>query len=182
MPNSMISELDFAYAAGLLDGEGYIAASCHKTKSRGRTVSTKGKPYLHCDSRISISMTDKEPLVWFLEKFGGTVYFKPTSGKKHKDQWTWVSLGNENKVKLLAGVIPYLKVKQKQAILLLEYVQLKRLGSTERRLEIVALCKELNRKGKPVETNTPDCPNNGQMIESDLTGDCERAPLVTATA
>lgn len=157
MPDSMISELDFAYAAGLIDGEGYIAASCHKTKSRGRSISTKGKPYLHCDSRISMSMTAKEPLDWLLEKFGGTVYFKPTKSRKHKNQWTWVQLGNENKANLLQGIIPFLKVKQKQAVLLLEYVRLEnRKGNTARRHEIAAICKELNRKGKPVETNTPD--------------------------
>ena len=180
MPDSMISEIDFAYAAGLIDGEGYIAASCHKTKSRGRSVSTKGKPYLHLDSRLSMSMTAKEPLYWLLEKFGGTVYFKPTKGKKHKNQWTWVQLGNENKATLLKGIIPFLKVKQKQAVLLLEYVNLPRLGSTKRRLEIIALCKELNRKGKPVETNTPDPSEKWTVkIESELTGDCKKIDQVT---
>jgi hypothetical protein len=183
MTDSTISEVDFAYAAGLIDGEGHIAATSRKGKSRGRSVSTKGKPYAHLDSRISMSLTVKEPLDWLLEKFGGTVYFKKAPKNKNwKDQWTWVAMGNDNKSALLKGIIPFLKIKQRQAILLLEYVQLERFGSTERRQEIISLCSKLNRKGKPVETNTPDCPETGQMIESDLVGDHESAPVVTLTA
>ena len=159
MTDSTVSELDFAYAAGLIDGEGHIAATSHRTTSRGRSVSTKGKPYFKFDSRISMSLTAKEPLDWLLEKFGGTVYFKKMPEEKNwKDQWTWVALGNQSKARLLKGIIPFLKIKQKQAVLLLEYVQLKKFGTTKRRQEIIALCSELNRKGKPVETNTPDCP------------------------
>lgn len=179
MPDLIVSELDFAYVAGLIDGEGHISATSHKTKSRGRSVSTKGKPYLHCDSRISMSLTTKEPLYWIQEKFGGVVYFKKSSSEKNwKDQWTWVALGNENKATLLRGIIPHLKIKQKQAILLLEYVQLDRTKGTKRRLEIIAICKQLNHKGKPVETNTPDCSISEQMIESDLPGDRKKADRV----
>jgi hypothetical protein len=180
MPDSIISEVDFAYAAGLIDGEGHIAATSHKTKSRGRSISTKGKPYIHRDSRISMSLTTKEPLDWLLEKFGGTVYFRPMAKKKWKNQWTWVALGNESKEVLLKGIIPHLKIKQRQAALLLEYVQLNRFGSMERRDEIISLCKELNRKGKPVETNTPDPSEKWTAkIESELTGDCKKTDQVT---
>ena len=124
MPDLEISDIDFAYAAGLMDGEGYISATSNHTKSRGRTISTKGKPYIHRDSRVSMAMTAKEPLEWFQEKFGGCLYFKKMK-RKWKNQWIWVLTGNQNKIKILQGIIPYLKVKNEQAVLLLEYVQLK---------------------------------------------------------
>ena len=59
-------------------------------------------------------------------------------------------------------------------------MELPRFGSTDRRLEIVALCKALNRKGKPVETNTPDPSEKWTVkIESELTGDCKKTDQVT---
>src|ERR1017187_2054479 len=172
-----LTETDFAYAAGLLDGEGYIAAVASPTKSRGRTISTKGKPYIHCDSRISIAMTSKEPLDWMNQKFGGTVYGKKQPGV-WKDQWTWIAMGNDKKVVLLEGVVPFLKVKKQQAILLLEFVRMYGANNNEKRIELAKLCKELNRKGKTVTTNTPNTAP-AVKIESELTGDCERASVVT---
>lgn len=169
-----LTDADFAYAAGLLDGEGYIAAVAHRSKSRGRTVSTKGKPYIHCDSRITITMTSKEPVEWFFHKFGGTLYFREMR-KRWKNQWIWLAMDNRKKKILLEGVLPYLKVKKQQAILVLEYVNMDGQSNVERRIEIARLCKELNKKGKPVTTNTPDCLENGQKIESELIGDNERA-------
>lgn len=179
MPDLEISDTDFAYAAGLIDGEGYISATSNRTKSRGRTISTKGKPYIHRDSRVSMSMTAKEPLEGLKEKFGGCFYFRKMK-RRWKNQWTWVLTGNQNKIKLLQGIIPYLKVKQEQAILVLEYVQLKDCKTNiPRRDEIIALCKILNRKGKPVETNTPNDSEKESKIESELHGDVKRALLVT---
>lgn len=182
MPDLMISEIDFAYAAGLIDGEGHISATSHKTKSRGRSVSTKGKSYLHRDSRISMGLTVRGPLDWLQEKFGGVVYARKKKTKKnHKPQWTWVSMGNESKANLLEGIMPFLKIKKQQAVLLLEYVRLDNLKKNiPRRDEIIAACRTLNRKGKPVETNTPDPSEKWTVkIESELTGDCKKTNRVT---
>ena len=105
-----------------------------------------------------MSMTNQAPLDWMLEKFGGTVYSKKQPGTIWKDQWTWIAMGNEKKVILLEGILPFLKVKKQQAILTLEFVRMNGAPRGERRSEIARLCKELNKKGKPVTTNTPNSP------------------------
>lgn len=179
MPNNLTQE-DFAYAAGILDGEGYIAVVSAPSKSRGRTISTKGKIYLHHDSRISVTITRPEVPEWLQQKFGGTVYGRKMKGN-WKDQFTWLAMGNQNKEILLRGIIPFLKIKKAQAESVLEYTLMAGQSNPTRRSELARICKELNKKGKPVETNTQDSPEDDMemKIESELIGDYERADVVT---
>jgi hypothetical protein len=48
-----------------------------------------------------------------------------------------------------------------------------------KREELYFRAKALNQKGKCVTTNTPDCPENGQMIESELGCEVESEDQVT---
>lgn len=167
-----LTKTDFAYAAGILDGEGYIAVVSSPSKSRGRTISTKGKIYIHHDSRIYFAMTRPEVAEWFKDRFGGVTYSRKMQGN-WKDQWQWLAMGNENKEILLRGIIPYLKIKKTQAEAVLEYTLMAGKSNPERRVELARICKELNKKGKPVTTNTQDSPVDEleMKIESELLGD-----------
>jgi len=52
----------------------------------------------------------------------------------------------------------------------------------EKRNEMYNRMRLLNQKGESVETNTLDCPDNGQMIESELDCEAESDSGVTLSA
>ena len=92
--DTMISQSDIAYIAGLFDGEGsiYFAKRIEKKKKH------KGKGYrTSMSQRISmeITMTDESVVRWVHEVLGvGTVNKKPRKGRrkdgtKYLMQWKW---------------------------------------------------------------------------------------------
>ena len=85
------TEQDYAYAAGLIDGEGSFVP-------------------VRKSVRLVISMTDKAPLVWMHKKFGGTLRLdrKLPSGK---DCWRWQLNGKDELYKFIYRARQYMKVK-----------------------------------------------------------------------
>jgi len=86
--------LDIAYLAGLLDGEGSISCS-----------STEQGIFLF----IACGMNCETPLQWAKEKFGGKVY-----PLKAGTTFQWVVSGKSCK-EILVAILPFLKVKARQA-------------------------------------------------------------------
>tara|TARA_R100000808_G_C2095197_1_gene114129 strand:+ start:185 stop:565 length:381 start_codon:yes stop_codon:yes gene_type:complete len=92
---------DKAYAAGFLDGEG------HFKFNRGSPSVRIDNTYIHI-------------LRWFQTQFGGKVRKKPQpENANHRQTWFW-EVSGDNARKCLFQVIPYLREKLPQAILLLE--------------------------------------------------------------
>lgn len=113
-----LTEEQKAYLAGLLDGEGYIGLARAK-RSKGVY---KGSNYAY--ARMVIAMTSPILNIVQEEYNVGKIYpLRPSKNKKHKDRYDWHIHSNECR-SLLPLVIPYLKIKQKQAELLLEYLKL----------------------------------------------------------
>lgn len=106
-PHAHCEEVDYAYFAGLLDGEGWIGAS--------KTPSGTIQP------RIQIGMTDYEVLVWCKDHFGGSIHVMK-SRLARRDAWKW-NMSSEAIRTFLPHVIPYLKVKKSQAELALDWAQ-----------------------------------------------------------
>ena len=80
----MIGEVDLAYIAGLIDGEGSIQ---YKQYMRKRKHNPKAYPTWSI--RIEIAMTDRSVLVWLNEILGvGTVNSRKVKPGKKK-QWRW---------------------------------------------------------------------------------------------
>ena len=80
----MIGEVDLAYIAGLIDGEGSIQ---YKQYMRKRTHNPKAYPTWSI--RIEIAMTDQSVLIWLNEILGvGTVNPRKVKPGKKK-QWRW---------------------------------------------------------------------------------------------
>jgi len=71
---------DLAYAAGLIEGEGCIMPNSGKRSNR-----ISWRPYC----RVSVAMTDEEPIKWLYELFGGNMRPRPTKNPRHKDQFHW---------------------------------------------------------------------------------------------
>lgn len=83
---------DFAYAAGILDGEGHITPA----------------------SQVQVTSTDPELVSWLESRFGGHVYDRPARSERHRRQWAWYLSLNRGGSEFLAGVSRYLLVPRKR--------------------------------------------------------------------
>jgi len=169
-----MKERNWSYLAGLFDGEG-----CISMESWNRTDSS-GYRYIQHGLVIAIINTDKRLMDWLIKYFGGVYYTEKFKNGKWATKYMWRPKGAKNKEAFLLGILPYACVKREQILNALEYIRLPKVGTKEQRAILVERSRTLKALGKSVETNT-QVPEEG-MIESDLTGDCESAPLVTVDA
>jgi len=141
---------DILYLAGLLDGEGMITISVRKG---GKTI--KGKIYERVGLTPIISFTNscKNLIDWLTSVLRGSTLKSPyEKGDKWKVVYT-LQIARLLDVKLfLEQTLPFLKVKRRQAELVLEFCDL-RLKSKwreypERLFEIAKEVRRLNKKGK----------------------------------
>jgi hypothetical protein len=102
----------WAYLAGLIDGEGCIAA--HKPNLM------KGK----CYAKLTMVNTDKRMLEWCVETTGigrVTIHARHLKNPKWKTVYKWW-VGADNLRYILEGVMPYLTTKKEQAQLALDLI------------------------------------------------------------
>ncbi|KKL96039.1 hypothetical protein LCGC14_1848460 [marine sediment metagenome] len=97
---SDLAPLDLAYAAGLIEGEGCITPNSEKRSNR-----MSWRPYC----RVSVAMTDEEPVKWLYELFGGTMRPKPTKNPRHKDQFHW-EVGGRRAGAVMAVLLKFLLI------------------------------------------------------------------------
>jgi len=115
----MANELDYAYAAGLIDGEGCIGVynqTCPTTKTRRRYILT-----------LRVSMSNWESPLWMKNTFGGNYRSYTNLGYGKKVMYTW-SMSTKIAGEFLKRILPYLKVKQRQAELAIEFQDKKKKG------------------------------------------------------
>lgn len=110
----MISESDWAYAAGFFDGEGHIRICAHSKRSRCYQLG------------VSVVQATKEPVDWFAEKFGGT-WSSRISKYRGTDRavYSWQS-SNRVAERFLRGVRPFIRTKCEELDLALKFMSLKR--------------------------------------------------------
>jgi hypothetical protein len=180
-----ISKTKWAYVAAMLDGEGHVSITRH-LQSYGK----KGKKYWLVDCKIGISNVSVPLMDWIKENFGGD--YKDGKQGSNRPCYRWNLDQYHLQEKFLLGILPYLVIKRKQALLALEFVRMKNVKNPKRRLEISKECMALN-KGESPTTNTLDFsygllqgnkslvePLNPfeKKIESELDSDTESAPVV----
>lgn len=132
-------ETDKAWLAGFIDGEGTITLF----KCRGKWLSPA----------IEIENTCKEALIWTKELLGYGSDIRIHERKKSQDRkivWYYNVFGVDNVGNILKVILPYLKVKKKQAELLKLYCDehIPYGGTTGIEWEIYYDLKELNKKGR----------------------------------
>jgi hypothetical protein len=142
-----------AYLAGLLDGEGYLGATIKK--KRGGSYS------YHVAVRLCMTAIDL--LRWVASETGGRLtlihYRNPRSRKCGDVRWN-----KPQTVQLLRLVLPYLRLKDRQARLLLGLASLQECSSGghpfawEIQTNIYMELRKLNRRGRD------DPPPNYQRI------------------
>ena len=115
-----------AYLAGLVDGEGCI--NFYRTKSKS---CSKGYTFV---ARLAISNSDVETLIELRERLGmGNVIKKPKQLGNRKDGYN-LCLHARAVRQLLPLILPYLRIKKKQAEIVLGFLNRQRWGGWKRGL------------------------------------------------
>lgn len=159
----IMTEFEKAYLAGFFDGEGCISISKHH-KARNNT-------HGHCYGiSISVSNTFKSVMIWLAQVTKSQCYIRQLRTKERKHRkiiWEWRCFANGARL-FLENLLPYLKVKRKQAELVLEFLQYKgkqgrRVSNIEfqRRTNLYNKIKALNH-GINSEKNNYTLPQNKQ--------------------
>lgn len=99
----MADIIDHAYIAGIIDGEGCIAISRHKT---GLTIG------------VAVSMTDPRAIMVIREAFGGKLFLNKKRAPNHKPVWMWRVEARKAEI-ILRAIQPFLRVKIDQCNLAL---------------------------------------------------------------
>lgn len=97
---------DCAYIAGLVDGEGSIYVMKHREKT--------------FYAAISICMTHEGVLQWLAEKVGLSVSKIPRTNEGWRDQYGF-RIHGKRAMRLCERMLPYLKVKRRQAELIVTF-------------------------------------------------------------
>ena len=99
-----LSETDKAYIAGLCDGEGCLTAFITRKKNQYSTI-----------YYIQIIVVEEEPIQWLKEVTGvGYVFQRDRQKDGWQDLWGWKTC-NTPACEVLEQILPYLKIKRRQA-------------------------------------------------------------------
>lgn len=118
---------DWAYFAGLFDGEGSVTITITTRKSD--TQSCKAGQ-VQSNESLRISNNNPVPLLELEEKFGGRVR---SHSADRPDSWVWICQGHAS-VKFAKKILPYVRVKKGQLEIYIAFMALKRrkaLGRTK---------------------------------------------------
>lgn len=136
LPPIEVADVQLAYLGGLLDGEGYIGLT-RKTRKSG---CYKGNHLVHARMVIGITAIEIESIQ---REYGlGKVYRSKARKAWHKDRLDWTFRASEMK-QLLPKLLPYLKIKKRQAELLIEYFGLPRTKDDEYRKSVHRIHSQL---------------------------------------
>jgi hypothetical protein len=171
-----MKDANWPYLAAMIDGEGHIGITkgCRYEINKDG-VRTKYPAYT---LQISVSNNSVALMRYLIQHFGGVFYIHKRSNPNARIGYIWQPKGLKNKETLLLSVLPYLVIKPEQAKLALEFIRMNGQINPEKRGAMHERSRQLNQRGISVETNMPNCPENGQVRESELRGDTQSAPVV----
>lgn len=143
------------YAAGLIDGEGYISLSKQKPNGLNKTPRYQVK--------VGIKMCSEQVIRFMHINFGGGVYQRAPYKTHWKGYWEWHLNTGKSVKDFLLLVLPFLIEKQERAKLMIEYIE-SLSGRTSpvsneellRREAYFMKMKSLNTRGVPATTNWED--------------------------
>lgn len=157
-----------SYMAGIIDGEGTIRinkANMTKTKQ----VRYANPKYA---ASISLGMTDRQIPDLFVEVFGGKTRLECVQGNR-KPIYRWGTSGRIGTQAILKQLLPYLRVKRKQAELVIDFCERcqrpyqANLGLSELELrfreDVYQKVRKLNETGAAATTNRGDT-REGEVI------------------
>lgn len=101
------TELDYAWAAGFIDGEGCLRIAYQKGVES------------YC-AHLEVGQTREGPLLELQRILGGRVRHHSKATEKHATVYRWQIIG-ANAITAVRHILPYLKLKAPQAQLFLEF-------------------------------------------------------------
>lgn len=145
-------ELVLSYLAGSIDADGSFTIRVDKTM-----VNKGAAKFATYQEMISLKQVTPEVPHLLKETFGGCLYLQGPSVTKGRPLWTW-HISSKKAARAVAALLPHLRIKRKQAQLLIELRALKdafnaipnkRLSEVEieRRESIRSALRALNRVG-----------------------------------
>lgn len=102
-----------AYLAGLVDGEGYIGI---KKSPAYRAITGRVNPAYH--ERIQVRMVDRAGLDLLSKTLGGWLYTEKPHTRNGRPLWCYQA-SDQRAAEVCRTLLPYLRIKQQQAALLL---------------------------------------------------------------
>lgn len=118
MPWTDLQETDWAYIAGLLDGEGYLGITSRSRQHKGSRQIIPSKSYR---PRIAINMTNKQIIEYLHKLFGGFMCEKINTNIKWKNTYSLDIVDYQTIKIIIQKCLPYFKIKQEQALMLLKF-------------------------------------------------------------
>lgn len=136
LQSNILSDLDCAYLAGLVDGEGSILLYRRETTAKFRVVITS----------TFISVLD-----WIKEKTGiGSIVKKNCYSDKHKLAYHW-QVNSEAAISVIKQIEPYLIIKKNQAAVAMDFQEKlsdpQWKSKTEWQIRYLDLMQLLNKRG-----------------------------------
>lgn len=137
----LVSEVEKAYVAGLIDGEGHISILKHFHL----------KHNVHSFRlRVGLTNTDGDTVHWFNSIFGGKLISRKTKSY-YKTRYD-CTLYSAHAGKFLEEIFPYLKIKRQRAAIAIHFAKRRHLGmrsqlEKKQDFEDFDLFKQLNRRG-----------------------------------
>jgi len=117
---SKISDIEWSYMAGLIDGEGYIGLTkaVDRRPNRGNSISYK--------SHVAVTMTHEETVKYLKEKLGGCFYKHNPPNIRWKQQYRWILECNMELTKAVCiNLLKYSITKQEQLKKMIEYCNIR---------------------------------------------------------
>lgn len=114
-----LSEIEKAWLAGFIDGEGYIGITFQlKKETKSQASSPRYHPYL------IIVNTNRYALEQISTIIGdGCVYIAHKTNGKHKESYQYKLTKMDPLMAVLRDIAPFLKIKQKQAYILMGFIK-----------------------------------------------------------
>lgn len=117
-PSAIPTDLELAWAAGVMDGEGCILV--HAQSGRMGRHGVQGAP-IH-ELRVVLVNTNKPMLDRFQSWFGGAITKKKKRGTERRNIAEW-RISGQRAAGVLSQLLPYLLVKREEALLGLEFAK-----------------------------------------------------------
>lgn len=114
-----LSSITRAYAAGFIDGEGYLGITMIR---KGNYRSWDSKYPVKFRAEVNVTNTNKEVIEWFKDHFDG--YMDSREHKKNrKKSYAWEARKTNQCESIIRIVYPWLRIKLRQADILKEFFE-----------------------------------------------------------
>ena len=116
---------DWAYLAGIYDGEGSVC-------THQRTVISRTGPKNHLAIRFVVTNSSYDMLESLCMQFGGSIHTHRSTKTQSKPHYQWLVSGKWHIRELLRRMLPYLRYKAEEARLTIEFYKDAKIIETNR--------------------------------------------------